>query len=233
MSDLVEVETLKVPKLIPFRGKDLHEEMIGKLCPALRHLIIPRHALRVDAYSLNQFRPMACTFIRGCLGLRTVQGEGFLYEEGEGEPSRGIISTVHKYHSKTIEEIEFSDCVAVGSAHQQAILASCRQLKRFWIVPNGSSMCRYGLQFQHILENEWVCLELRELSLTLNRHIDFKATIEAMRQESSGKAVGREELAYDKLSDAEKIELALKASTWAAKRVCTQIDDYWLWRLWR
>ncbi|KAF9289641.1 hypothetical protein BGZ68_008952 [Mortierella alpina] len=133
MSDLVEVETLKVPKLIPVRGV--------------------------------------------ALDLGPFKGRAFCYPR--------VLQAA------------------------KAVLDSAE-----WI---------FRVQFQHILENEWVCLGLRELSLTLNRHIDLKAAIEAMRQESSGKAVGREELAYDKLSNAEKIELALKASTWAAKRMCTQI----------
>ncbi|KAF9946041.1 hypothetical protein BGZ72_000744 [Mortierella alpina] len=224
MSDVVEIETLEVPKLLECRPEELYETIVRKHCSALRHLTIPKCSVGYfGEHYPNKYSNMVCNFIRGAIGLKTVRGDFFIDDTEHDPSSRGIVWTLAKHHAETLEELELMDCVMVTSAHQQAILSSCNHLKRFWIQPKIFSAYEYDLKFEHILESEWVCLGLKEFSLTLSRHIDIKATLAAMRLESSNKVAGHEEVGYDDLDQADKQQLAIEASAWAAKQVYTRI----------
>ncbi|KAF9284944.1 hypothetical protein BGZ68_004295 [Mortierella alpina] len=165
---------------------------------------------------------VACNFIRGALGLETVRGGNTWNIVLPCDPSN-VIRALVTYQFSTLQEIEFLNCESIGSADQQAILSSCRQLKRLWMVPRTTLKPQEGLQFQDVLDGEWVCLGLRELYLILDRTIKVKALSQAMRLESlaltgetATKDTGHEELHTGERSGRETM-------AWAAKRVYSQL----------
>ncbi|KAF9960010.1 hypothetical protein BGZ72_008209 [Mortierella alpina] len=220
-SDLVELDTIEIPFLInTLQGEDSCEKMVRQHCPELKHLIIPHYGYFMQS-------DMALFFIRGAAGLKTVRGDHF--SDAFGWSSRNIIRTLAAHHSSTLEELELLDCRMLSSPDQQAILTSCKQLKRFWVVPNGISQGERGLKFQHIIEGEWGCLGLKALCLALNRTINVEAVVMAMQQEQlpSNDSKPIEERGHEGPADEQGRNLAQgqenKAIAWAAKRVYSQI----------
>ncbi|KAF9952315.1 hypothetical protein BGZ70_000634, partial [Mortierella alpina] len=220
-SELVAIETLEIPNLYNDRGEDFYLRIVREHCPGLKHLIIPH-------YGYFSYSSMALFTIKGAAGLKTVRSDGF--SDAYGWSSREIVRTLATYHSSTLEELELLNCKMLSSADQQAVLASCRQLKRFWVVPHGISQGERGLKFQHILEGEWGCLGLKALSVSMNRAIDVKSTVMAIQQESppsNGRKASeegeQEGSASHELGQAVDQEQERRACAWAAKRVYAQI----------
>ncbi|KAF9960002.1 hypothetical protein BGZ72_008201 [Mortierella alpina] len=211
-SNLVEIDTLEVPVIFPNRLKRLYGETIRDHCPALKHLIIsPFHN---DSETAN-------IIIQAAAGLKTVRG--YRLNDEMGWSSRNIIRALAKHQSSTLEEIEFILYWTITSGDQQAVLTSCKQLKRYWLVVDGYGKKVHGIAFGDIITGAWVCLGMRELSLTLNRSIDVKATLQAMREESLNKDAGDEEPEKDEPYRAGDKEQKRKATAWAAKQVFAQI----------
>ncbi|KAF9960003.1 hypothetical protein BGZ72_008202 [Mortierella alpina] len=211
-SDLVEIDTLVAPLILPNRPKRLYEETVRDHCPALKHLIIS---------PCQEDSEMANNVIKAAAGLKTVRG--YRLSDAMGWSSRNIIRTLAKHQSTTLEEIEFIQCGNIRSGDQQAVLTSCRQVKRFWLVADGFSKSMHGIEFGDIITGSWSCLGMRELSLTLNRSIDIKATLQAMRQESSNKDAGDGEPEKDEPYRAGDKEQKRRATAWAAKQAFAQI----------
>ncbi|KAF9960004.1 hypothetical protein BGZ72_008203 [Mortierella alpina] len=211
-SDLVEIETLEVPRFLDNRPEKLYAKIVREHCPALRHLIIPPYDNDTD---------MAKYFIRAATGLKTVQG--FRLSDEAGWLSRNMIRTLVKHHAKTLEEVELMICRMIRGRDQQELFASCKQLKRFWMVPDGWSEGAHGIEFRDIITGPWSCLGMRELSLTLNRSIDVKAILQAMREESLNKDAGDGEPEKDEPYRAGDKEQKRKATAWAAKQAFAQI----------
>ncbi|KAF9291473.1 hypothetical protein BGZ68_003893 [Mortierella alpina] len=162
-SSLVEIETFEIPVLIDPRGEDFYEEIARKHCPGLRHLILP-------PYHCQDHPAAVCSFIRGATGLKTVRGRRC---SGGYHDSRStkIISTLVAHHFRTLEELEFTGCEMINRTDQQMILATCKNLKRFWITPDGKYNQELGLRYQDVVDREWACLGLKELCLSLDRTI--------------------------------------------------------------
>ncbi|KAF9935976.1 hypothetical protein BGZ67_002837 [Mortierella alpina] len=213
-SDLVEIETLEVPKLLDSRPEEFYEKMVRENCPALKHLIFPPY---------DDFTQIPDHFIQAATGLKTARG--FRLYDQIGYSSPRVIYGLAKHHSKTLEEVELMICRMVKSRAQQTLFTSCRQLKRFWMVPDGMSEGEHGIEFRHIITGAWSCLEMRELSLTLNRFIDVKATLEAMRRDSSNKAAGDGDVEMDEAYRSGDKEQKRRATAWAAKQVFAQIGQ--------
>ncbi|KAF9572400.1 hypothetical protein EC968_009974 [Mortierella alpina] len=160
-------------------------------------------------------------FIRAATGLKTLRG--FRLSVRIGGLSMRMIETLVKHHAKTLEEVELMSCKTIMGHDQQALFTSCKQLKRFWMVPDGDSDGLYGIDFRFIITGAWNCLGMRELSLTLNRSIDVQVTLEAMRKEGLNRAAGDGELEKDEQYREDDEEQRRRATAWAAKQAFTQI----------
>ncbi|KAF9291474.1 hypothetical protein BGZ68_003894 [Mortierella alpina] len=220
-SALVEIETLEMPELYYYWPAGFYEEVARKYCPRLRHLIIP-------PYYADEYPAAVCSFIQGAVGLKTVRGTRFT--DAFGSASSTIVPTLIMHHSKTLEELELLDCRMIRSSDQQDVLASCKNLKRFWVVPDGSYRGEYASRFQDIVDREWGCLGLKELCLTLNRTIDDESAIAAMQRELSALRAQelsqerrQEERLMDGLDQQGVQEQERQVKSWAAKRVYMQI----------
>ncbi|KAF9990992.1 hypothetical protein BGZ75_007175 [Mortierella antarctica] len=116
-------------------------------------------------------------FIRGCSGLESFDSTYFSDRENGSFPddylppgeARFIIRELIANHCNTLEEFELLSCMQVFSCDQQAVLSRCKRLRRFHVlahVGDGSA----GFEFTDATKSDWVCMELRELAMTLNRH---------------------------------------------------------------
>ncbi|KAF9985819.1 hypothetical protein BGZ75_002490 [Mortierella antarctica] len=214
-SKLIEIDTFEVPEFHGHRSKKFYEEMARKYFPGLRHLIIS------SGHGIGIVHPATvCAFIRGASGLKTVTGSHFT---DEYDPTlASIVSALAMHHFGTLEELELIDCKGIKSPDQQAILASCKHLKRFWVVPDDKCESEHGLRFQDILDGEWVCLGLRELCLTLDRTIDHISAKVFIQQGLS--ASGARELSKKDLYQS-SVKRRIRMDSWAAKQVYTQIGQ--------
>ncbi|KAF9964978.1 hypothetical protein BGZ70_005642 [Mortierella alpina] len=174
-SNLLDLETCEIPW---FRGdadiKDI-ERIVRECCPNLKHLICPclRGEIEHDGQAVR-------AFIRGCSGLESFTAELFSDYDAESfdpmffdddysdlEP-RLIITEVVTQHYKTLEVLDLTDCWQVSSEDQQSVLSQCRQLRRFWVTDSHGEGSMVSIESPDIYTSDWVCSELRELSLVLN-----------------------------------------------------------------
>ncbi|KAF9964392.1 hypothetical protein BGZ70_006534 [Mortierella alpina] len=125
-SDLVDIVTLKLPKPMNGRAKGFYEDMAREHCPALKHLIVPLHFGDDVA---------VCEFIRGLSDLKTVRTID--YWDDTSSLAGGWLPVLVKHHADTLEALEFPKCFSFDSVAQRTILTSCKQLRRFWVVPQG------------------------------------------------------------------------------------------------
>ncbi|KAF9274998.1 hypothetical protein BGZ68_000185, partial [Mortierella alpina] len=221
-SELVEIETLEVPGLVYFRSEKFYEALARKYCSGLRHLILP-------PCHCSDHPATVCSFIRGATGLKTVRGHGCGYR---GSKSSKIISTLLAHHFRTLEELEFSDFNIISGSDMQAILASCMNLKRFWITSRDEYDHELGIRYQDIVDHEWACLGVQELSLSLDRTVYTKMGIAAIRkdlqasrareslEEDTREELDEQESDLDQLGDEEQQR---QMNSLAAKLVYTQI----------
>ncbi|KAF9960011.1 hypothetical protein BGZ72_008210 [Mortierella alpina] len=214
------IETLEVPDFKDYPSEDIYEEMVRKFCPGLRHLVMP-------PYYGEDHPATVCSFIRGATGLKTVRGRRFT--DAFGSNSSKMMPTLITHHSTTLEELELLECTWISSPVQQAVLASCKNLRRFWVASASNLSCDHGLRFQDIVDGEWSCLGLRELCLTLNRAIDYKSAMVTIQQELSAltdQEVSKENKQEEEEKDLHQLddpEQKRLVDAWAAKRVYMQI----------
>ncbi|KAF9964983.1 hypothetical protein BGZ70_005647, partial [Mortierella alpina] len=174
-SDLLDLETCEIPW---FRGDAKLEEIeqvVRERCPNLKHLICP--CLRGER---EQDGEAVCAFIRGCSGLKSFTSRLFSDYDAESFDSRffdddysdleprHIISEVVARHHNTLEVLDLTDCWQVFSEDQQNVLSQCRQLARFWVTDSFGEGSMVSIESPDIWMSDWVCSELRELSLVLN-----------------------------------------------------------------
>ncbi|KAF9940954.1 hypothetical protein BGZ67_006192, partial [Mortierella alpina] len=225
-SGLLELETFELPTILGDQDPAYYKQFVREHCPALRHLGFPVCSI------VNDDGVMACNFIRGAVELKTIRGVVPCAELDRLSTSH-VIRTTLESHAKTLEGIEIERGDAILSGDQQAILTSCRQLKRLWLEPELKSKPKGGLQFQDILGGAWTCLGLRELCLTLDRTIDVKSVQEAMQRESlvstDQNAARRadperpEDDSVGRGNEHEDEQDEPRALAWAAKRAYSQI----------
>ncbi|KAF9944741.1 hypothetical protein BGZ70_004377, partial [Mortierella alpina] len=132
------------------------EQVVRDYCPNLRHLECP--SLRSMREGAGQ---TVCAFIRGCSGL-----ESFM-SESVNDALPVFLELVSRHHS-TLEAIDIRS-ERVFSRDLQPILSRCKQLKRFWALSDPWIGSISTLAYGDIAQGDWVCTELRELGLTVNR----------------------------------------------------------------
>ncbi|KAF9954014.1 hypothetical protein BGZ70_010691, partial [Mortierella alpina] len=212
-SGLLNLESCSIPWVSHCPARWDVEKEVLEHCPRLKHLTYGG-GMGYSDYELVR------AFIRGSLRLEGFTSSFFGSENKYGDEE--VIQDLVAHHCNTLREVEFTECRRLSSRGQQAILSRCKQLRRFWVMsayPEGSS----GIRFTDISRSDWVCLELRELRLTLNRHFDVnngyddesdQEDLEADDIENLYAIIGYESL----VSDAD-----LRRLDQAAKRVYTQI----------
>lgn len=80
-----------------------------------------------------------------------------------------ILPELVSRHFTTLEIFDLPGADQVFSRDLQEILSRCRQLKRFSVLGHPGEASLSGIAFRDISKSEWVCTELRELGVTLNR----------------------------------------------------------------
>ncbi|KAG0377397.1 hypothetical protein BGX24_006185 [Mortierella sp. AD032] len=163
-SNLLDLESCEIPWFPPDAEVEEVEQVVREHCPNLNHVTCP--SLMDEEWNCQ----FICAFIRGCSRLQSFASDYFCDDDSKysfPEP-QFIISEVVSQHYNTLEVIELTDCFRVYSRDQQAILSRCKQLKRFWVECNRDKG-NAGISSTDISRSDWVCRELRELSLTLNR----------------------------------------------------------------
>ncbi|KAK3839908.1 MAG: hypothetical protein J3R72DRAFT_446964 [Linnemannia gamsii] len=163
-SNLLDLESCEIPWFPPDADFEEVEQVVREHCPNLNHVTCPSPE---DDERNCQF---ICAFIRGCSRLQSFASDYFCDDDSKYyilEP-QFIISEVVLHHYNTLEVIELTNCYRVYSRDQQAILSRCKRLKRFWVECNRDKG-NAGISSTDISRSDWVCRELRELSLTLNR----------------------------------------------------------------
>ncbi|CAO3566644.1 unnamed protein product [Mortierella alpina] len=176
-SDLLALETFELPTIFRDQVPAFYRPFVREHCPALKHLVLPVCSIA------NDDGEIACNFIRGIVELKSIRGVVPRIELNSPSMSH-VIRTTLEIHATTLETMEIDRGDIIHSGDQQAILASCVQLKRLWLEWQPSSKPEGGLQLQDILGGAWACLGLRELCLTLDRTINVQAVLEARRQEA-------------------------------------------------
>ncbi|KAF9289626.1 hypothetical protein BGZ68_008936 [Mortierella alpina] len=162
LSKLLDLESCEIPWFDENTDPSELTEVVRKHCPKLKHLKCPSfrdHEL--DGHRVD-------SFILGCTQLQSFVSHHFSDHEPESEP-RHIISTLASQHSETLEVLELTECHQVFSRDQQAILSRCKRLKQFWVMNCYPDETDIGIESTDIREN-WVCMELTKLGLTLNRY---------------------------------------------------------------
>ncbi|KAF9929668.1 hypothetical protein BGZ67_006191 [Mortierella alpina] len=171
-SSLLDLESFMIPR---FSDEDTDpqevEQIVREYCPGLRHVT---WYCEEDAQDGRFIR----AFLQGCSGLQSFTSDGFsdkrqVYNDQEMSPSfepRWIISQLTARHHTTLEDFELTNCSQVWSEDLQAILSRCKRLKRFWVEYHDRAS-KPGIDFTDVSGGDWVCMRLRELRLTLNRHL--------------------------------------------------------------
>ncbi|KAG0371089.1 hypothetical protein BC939DRAFT_25630 [Gamsiella multidivaricata] len=197
-SDLLELESFEIPNIEEnFDAKDL-ENVVRKHCSKIQHLKYPPYYDYIhDLQDDREYNAAARAFIRGCTALRSFSSTRFYDQDYEPEDDedledvyylngecyaepRRVVYTLARRHADTLEELNLPSTGRVYSCDLQAVLSSCRNLKKF--VTSGAG--GYGVMFGGITSQEWVCLGLKELDLYLHRGADVQQTLEAMQRES-------------------------------------------------
>ncbi|CAO3566658.1 unnamed protein product [Mortierella alpina] len=171
-SNLLDLESCEIPWFDVDENPEKIEQVVRRHCPRLKHLICPSFS------GYDQDGLGVGSFIAGCTGLQSFVSRHFVDHEPESESEpRHIISTLAAQHSDTLEILELTECDQATSADLQAILSRCKRLKRFWVMNSYPGDVDIGIKSADILREEWVCTELTELGLTLNRFLGVELVL--------------------------------------------------------
>ncbi|KAF9190227.1 hypothetical protein BGZ50_000334 [Haplosporangium sp. Z 11] len=163
-SELLDLKWFSIP-LILDNYHDKLKAVLQKHCPNLKDLDAPpcQDPTEMGNAATNT------AFFEACTGLVRFCSSEFEDQDCYANP-RGIVRTLVKHQSETLEEIEFLECFAVFSKDLQAILSSCKRLRKLKIItPSYSSGT---LEFEDIVTGEWVCRGLKSLWLVLASRLD-------------------------------------------------------------
>ncbi|KAF9954711.1 hypothetical protein BGZ72_004350 [Mortierella alpina] len=162
-SGLLHLETFE----LPWFEADIQEveQVVREHCPNLKHLKYPCIAQEWEepAYWNSQ---AARAFISGCTGLRSFDATYF--NDALDDEAGLILPELVSRHHSTLEKLFLYGTGQVSSRDLQEVLSRCKQLRRFWVmgIIRGSMS---GITFRDISRSDWVCTELRELGITLDR----------------------------------------------------------------
>ncbi|KAF9562931.1 hypothetical protein EC968_005035, partial [Mortierella alpina] len=194
-SGVLDLESFRIPTFsVENTNPQEVEHIVRESCPRLTHVICPS-----EEETTQHDDRFTRAFLRGCSGLQSFTSDHFsdqtqIYNDDDNDeqevffPSiespwqgwqwrpRWIISELISYHHRTLENFELKQCDQVWSKDLQAILSRCHRLKRFWVEYH-SRASQPGLDFTDVMSGgDWVCMGLRVLCLTLNRHLTVEET---------------------------------------------------------
>lgn len=174
---LPNLERFEVPALNGPYEEDTLERVIAEHCPKLRHV---SHTI-TWLHRCNS--GVVKAVIRGCArsGLKSFRVSGYS-EMFDGDPSRRMIETLVKHHSKTLEAIEIQGWWGLGDQPRSLnpIFTGCPNLKTFKVLPVDRSRLNH-MNFTDIPLHSWVFQDLKELHLhfaQMDQFIEDKATAE-------------------------------------------------------
>ncbi|KAF9104456.1 hypothetical protein BGX27_010081 [Mortierella sp. AM989] len=215
---LPSIERLDVPG-IDGLDIDFHEAFRG-LCPKLQHM----------TYIGPKVDEVLSAFITECSeqsGLKTFHATYF-----QDYWPHHLMSNLIACHSSTLEDIELSSSTTVKSWNIQRVLTQCRKLRRFWISPEQDGRIEIAIKFEDIKTDWWVCLDIQELRLTLNRP-DMVADAKVAYSQI-GRLIKLEKLALEcDMSNDSRMDLTLKHG-WLAELAGLKelqqffmVSDFW------
>ncbi|KAF9948670.1 hypothetical protein BGZ70_002129 [Mortierella alpina] len=153
MSNLLDLKKVEIPGFGPDTSIQEIEQVVREHCLDLKHL---QCLMRVK----GMVRPCALSSVvvldfkasrhRLFMILRRMNRCGFSRSWYQG-----------------METIEI-DCQRVLSHQFQEVLTTCTQLRRFWVTAH-MGPGPFSISYWDIAKGEWVCTELRELALALDR----------------------------------------------------------------
>ncbi|KAI8351908.1 hypothetical protein B0O80DRAFT_104509 [Mortierella sp. GBAus27b] len=97
-------------------------------------------------------------------GLKSFRRVGFRF----GFRKTSGMETLLNHHSSTLEEVELDDCILAASHVLARLFHECRNLRKVKIelVPNDIGS---ALDYEDMVSKEWICCDLKELHILLNR----------------------------------------------------------------
>ncbi|KAF9086304.1 hypothetical protein BGX27_003226 [Mortierella sp. AM989] len=153
------IESFSIPNIVNGSQVDL-SEAIGGLCHRIQHI-------DCSVTAANLSGAIVKAFISGrSQKLRTFRATPFDDFDRNKRPL-DVMKTLIQHHSETLENIELLDCTAIKSEEIQNIFKTCGKLKRCWITSGAKKTV--SIDFDDIVSGEWLCHDLEELSLVLNR----------------------------------------------------------------
>ncbi|KAF9273322.1 hypothetical protein BGZ68_001605 [Mortierella alpina] len=211
-SELLYLESCEIPWFDADMDLVELERIVRKRCSNLKHLTCP------SIKDQEIHAPAMCAFISGCSGIEKFDSDCFS-DDSSDHPSE-IIATLASEHCNTLEDFDLTDCYHACSDDQQAVLSHCTKLRRFWVKDAYTKFSSVGIAFTDMCRGEWVCLELKELALTLNRYpTDEEAFYELEDAEWDAEEEGAEDEKYKENEE----ERQRRLITIAARRVYAQI----------
>ncbi|KAF9980329.1 hypothetical protein BGZ75_008564, partial [Mortierella antarctica] len=192
-SGLLDLESCTVFSFTESLESGAIEEIVREYCPNLKHLRCPPSYDPCDGVNAH-------TFIRGCLCLQGFTSSNFRERRYDADndsfESQYIISSLVSHHCDSLEDFELEHCIHVYSSDLQAILSRCKHLKRFYVTVHhldGDA----GLDFEDVLNGNWVCSELKELRIATGRYSSMYMYAMTRFFQHIGRLKKLEHLAFD------------------------------------
>ncbi|KAF9570098.1 hypothetical protein EC968_002268 [Mortierella alpina] len=157
-SELLDLETCVIPRFGVAADLREIEQVVRERCLNLKQIECPSSLREGEG-------PAIRAFIRGCSGLQTFTAISF-EDYYDNEPLL-ILSELVRRHHATLEVFDIYSPQCASSRDLQEVLSRCRQLKRFWLHTNRFSVS--SISYRDMSMSDWVCTELRELRLELDR----------------------------------------------------------------
>ncbi|KAG0224399.1 hypothetical protein BGX31_008025 [Mortierella sp. GBA43] len=156
------LESMWIPSIASDMDNQLLEKTVEESCPSLRHLGV--------VWSRRQ--PVKCSaiaaIIRGCkpAGLESIHLTGIDQQQrAVATEMKEIVESLVSHHAMALQELDLVKCV-IQSEQQYWILERCPNLRRLWIQPQATRSPRSFTIYVHECNNDWACLEMKELCLT-------------------------------------------------------------------
>ncbi|KAF9966171.1 hypothetical protein BGZ70_003087 [Mortierella alpina] len=163
-SDLLDLVSCEIPWFDAEASMGDIERLIRERCPNLKHV---RLTYLSDTSQYIDDRKVR-SVIHGCSGLQSFVSQHF-NDEGPNSAPRCIMRDLTSEHSQTLEVLDLTDCSLVYSDDLQEFLTECRQLKQLWVMNSSRKGSNIGISSVHIRTQDWVCMELTKLGLTIDR----------------------------------------------------------------
>ncbi|CAO3566659.1 unnamed protein product [Mortierella alpina] len=164
-SNLLDLRSCQIPWFSGSADPNEIEQVVREHCPNLKDLTCSSYMYR------DQYVPAACAFIRGCSGLKSFSSGRYCKDDGM------IVPTLVSQHYHTLEVFELEQGYCVRSNDLQSVLSRCTKLRRFWVMDPNPLSNGMAIEFADIGKDEWVCLDLRQLGLILNRFTPPERTL--------------------------------------------------------